>query len=190
MLDETECETDPGYGRDCHRTVGGILDVLDRAEEKALVEPMSLAVRFYYGVVDHLRLRTISWIMSMNMIGFGLILLANPDAMSLPGRTVLYVDLLRWASERHWGMTCIAIGVFRLVALFINGTFPSFPWSPYMRAFGSFLSCLFWFTIELGALQASELILAIDVYGIFLLFDIISLYTAALEMDPLGDGGA
>ena len=189
MLDETECETDPGYGRDCHRTVGSILDYLD-PEEEALVEPMSLAVRFYYGVVDHLRLRTISWIMSLNMVVFGLILLANPDAMSLPGRTVIYADLLRIASEHSWGLICVAVGGFRLVALFINGTFPTFPWSPWMRALGSFLACLFWLQIELGAIQFGELILAVDIYAIFLLFDAVSLYTAALEMDPLGDGGA
>jgi len=179
MLDSTSSyrETNPGYAA-------------SRQAQAPLVEPMSLASRFYHGVVDHLRLRTISWVMSLNMTGFGLVLLANPEAMSLPGRTVLYADLLRVASEHSWGVICVAIGVFRLLALGINGTFPSFPWSPYMRALGSFLSCLIWFTIELGAMQAGTLILALDVYATFLLFDVISLYTAALEMDPRGDGGA
>ena len=189
MLDAPECETDPGYGRDCHRTVDGILDFLDR--EEAMVEPaVNLAVRFWRGMADHFRLRAASWIMSVNMLVFGLTILGSPEVLTLPGRTTLYASLLHLASARTVGLVCLGLGGFRLLALAVNGTIPSFKASPYVRAIGSFLACLFWLQVVLGALRSPVWTLSLDVFTTYFVLDAFCLYIAALEIEPHGDGRA
>jgi len=160
-----------------------------QASQASLVEPdaVSLAARFYYGMVDHFRLRAASWIMSLNMLGFGVSITINPDVLALPGHSALYESLLRVAPASTWGFVCLGLGGFRLAALIVNGTFPAFPWSPYVRALGSFLSALFWLQILLGALSSDHLTLSVSVYATFLAQDAFGLYIAALEIEPHGD---
>ena len=55
--------------------------------------------------------------------------------------------------------------------------------SPPMRALGSFLACLFWLQILIGAAHAGQPILALPVFCTFLAFDAFSLYLAALETE-------
>ena len=161
------------------------------ARQAPLVEPVvSLARRFYSGMVDHFRLRAASWIMSVNMLGFGVSITLHPEVLAPPGNATIYDSLLRVAPASAWGLICLCLGGFRLASLIVNGTFPAFPWSPYIRALGSFLSALFWLQILLGAILTEHLTLAVSVFATFLAMDAFGLYVAALEIDPHEGGKA
>jgi len=184
MLDEDHGDLGPGYSR-----LGRALAARE-ADQETLVEPVTLFARFWHGMTDHFRLRAISWIMSVNILAFGVTILVNPTVLSLPGRTVLYAALVQWLSPHSIGVLCAGLGGFRLGALVINGTFPTFTLSPYVRAAGSFMSGLFWFEIVLGALHSDVWTLALSVFCTFVALEAFSLYVAALEIEPRGDGRA
>ena len=177
---------DAGYSRFGHALA------TPEARQAALVEPaeVSLFVRFWRGMADHFRLRASSWIMSANMFGFGVIILSDPTVLDRPGISQIYATLLRVADPLTWGWVCLSLGLFRLAALVINGTFPKFTLSPYMRAAGSFLSALFWLQIVLGAVHSEHLMLALAMFPTFLALDAYCLYVAALEIEPHGEGAA
>lgn len=142
---------------------------------------ISLTIRLIHGVTDHFRLRAISWIMCFNMIIYGIILLNNPEVFYKTSHSVIYMNLTRLATAHTWGTMCFVLGGIRFMALFINGTFPTFRWSPYFRAASSFLSAIFWFQIVLGTLASSIYDLSSDTYITFMVLDSFSLYIAASE---------
>jgi hypothetical protein len=75
----------------------------------------------------------------------------------------------------------LVIGVTRVGALMINGTFPQFRWSPHLRLVMAGLSCFIWFQITLGLLVNDEPTAMVAVYPQLFLFDLYNLFLAASE---------
>lgn len=153
-----------------------------------MVLPMERPVftRLYHGIMDHFHLRVICWFMSVNILCYGHTLYVFPNVFAQPDRSFLYANLSRLASQHVWALLCIFVGVMRLFALIINGSFPTFRLSPYIRAIGSALSAIFWFEIVLGAVNNQSYVLAMDVYMVFFAFDAYSVFASALEINPKG----
>lgn len=119
--------------------------------------------------------------MCFSMIWYGVILVKTPDVFYSSSHAQIYINLTQLATAQFWGSICLTIGFFRFIALFVNGTFPSFQWSPYLRAVSSFASVLFWLQIVLGAFASHLYDLALNVYITFMILDAFSLFIAASE---------
>ena len=157
-----------------------------RREYAPVVGPennMNLPIRFIRGMTDHFRLRATGWIMSICSTFYGVVLIENPHAFEITSRPYQYLYLLRLAPERFWAYALIVIGMFRLVALVVNGTFPTFSLSPHIRAAGSFLTVFVWFQVLLGSFHEVPLNLATPAYLTFFLLDVFNVYIATLEID-------
>lgn len=76
-------------------------------------------------------------------------------------------------SHGFWSVLCLSIGLTRLIALTINGTFPKLRWSPHVRFVMAILSGCVWVQLALGADPM--------LYRYLLLFDIYNTHLAAAE---------
>ena len=135
-----------------------------------------IVVRVARGITDHVPARASEWALALVLVNWGWTLL-------LPGSvfqtSAVFIEMARWASENQWGWACFAMGMIRFSALFVNGTFPSFRYSPHIRSAMSFLACAFWFTISIGIFQANVPTTGLAVYPVLLLLDMYNAYRAA-----------
>ncbi|MGO4287491.1 hypothetical protein [Bosea sp. TAB14] len=98
--------------------------------------------------------------------------------------------------ESTWGWFAIAIGVFRLLALVVNGTFSGTwygRWSPHVRALASFLSCFLWLQITFGLLASDAATTGLAVYPGLLVLDAMNIVAAtkdAASMDRVVADGS
>lgn len=103
--------------------------------------------RLWNGVIGHLKSRVAEWFATALLIQFGYILYSPEEVF--PHAPNLAV-MAQMASEQTWGIICLAVGAIHLLALTINGTFPSFRFSPHVRAAASFIACFLWFQITIS----------------------------------------
>lgn len=128
----------------------------------------------------HFRLRITSWYMALANLSVGIMLTANPDALSTnPGAAVYFNLLLRIAPEEVWRSLFLIIGYARLISLVVNGTFRHVRWTPYVRAAMSGLSFMIWGAIALSVIWPGYAALGIVVYPSVALFE---LYNTAVAM--------
>ena len=78
--------------------------------------------RVAHGVANHFGLRVSVWFVASVMLSFGVTLLIWPQLLC----TSRYHMLLRIAPVGVWSYVCLLIGVGRIAALTVNGTFPKF----------------------------------------------------------------
>jgi hypothetical protein len=74
--------------------------------------------------------------------------------------------MAQMASEETWGRLAIIIGMLRILALIINGTFPGTvygKYSPAVRGIFAFASCFVWASISIGLFAS-----AADAPGFFI----------------------
>ncbi len=87
-----------------------------------------------------------------------------------------FTQMERLLTERSWGMLAIAIGLLRLLALLVNGTFHDrlwySRWSPHIRAGMSFLSVFVWTMIAIGLYQSGVNTTGLSIYPYLAAFDI------------------
>lgn len=108
--------------------------------------------RISRGVRDHLYVRRSEWACAAVITWWGL-------SLALPGETFklspTYSGLAAVAPEWAWSAVCLFVGVFRLIALTINGTFRE-TWysrySPHVRAGTAYVTGLIYFLIVYGIL--------------------------------------
>lgn len=130
------------------------------------------------GAAHHFALRVSDWFAASVMLSFGMALLAWPSIL----HTFAYYALLSRILEDYlWGYVCLAIGVGRIAALTINGTFPLLRWSPQFRLAMASLSSFIWFQITLGLLVNGQPTAMIAVYPQLFLFDMYNVFLAASE---------
>ena len=134
-----------------------------------------IVVRVARGISDHFPARASEWGFAGLLIGLGYVFAGSPDLFDASRS---YSGLARLADETVWGSACIAIGVVRLLALVINGTFAESwygRWSPHVRGVCAFLSCGIWFPLWAGfiAIDGAPIVklftftvLLIDAYNI------------------------
>ena len=139
-----------------------------------------IIVKMARGITEHFPARASEWALGVVLFNWGIILLSpTPTFESSPA----FAALERWASETTWGYACLMMGLLRLFALIINGSFHGFKYSPHIRSLMAFFSGFFWCSISLGLLQANVSTTGLAVYPVLLLLDIYNVYRAA------GDAG-
>lgn len=136
--------------------------------------PARFVLKVGRGVVDHFPIRVPEWIMTVAVLGFGSILYSIEDTFS---RTPSFATLALWFDQHTWAVICFNIGLWRLFALVVNGTFKTyFPYSAHLRGITALVACALWGQIVLGILIAYKTAggspTGILAYGIFMLFDV------------------
>lgn len=141
---------------------------------------------FLAGIADHFVLRASSWIMSLVLFGVGIVFYQNPGTFVDPPKAYQYVFAYKVFNQETWGTLCIYVGVARLFALCVNGTYKSIPYTNHVRAIGSFLSCFLWLQIALGVWSeglAKGANTAMPIYLGLIAFDALNTYLATLEIE-------
>ena len=136
-------------------------------------------LRVVRGARHRFQLRVPDWFAGAVIFSFGLCLLRWPDMFVT--YHAFYALLGEIASAETWGVLCVTIGVLRLVALTINGTFPKFRWSPHIRFLMALASCFFWFQITLALLVSHMATTGLAVYPHLFLFDLYNVFLSASE---------
>lgn len=143
-----------------------------------------LPVRLYLGIHNHFPARRSEWVLASMMTAWGAIVLGPAD-LFLASRA--WAPLAALMSESNWAKIAIVIGLFRLAALVINGTFAGTwygRWSPHVRALASFASCFLWFQISFGLLASDAATTELAIYpGLFVLD---AMNTVAASRDAAG----
>ncbi len=111
-----------------------------------------ITVRLAQGVTSHFPMRALEWIMLWPAFFMGVVLLLQTDMFAL---SPSFTQLGRWAGESLWAVVVLSVCMIRLFALFINGTFDAFKFSPHLRMFASVVALFFWAQFCLGFLIAA-----------------------------------
>ena len=110
-----------------------------------------IILRIADGIYEHFPARVSEWIMTCAILGWSAVLAADPLTFSTsPSFSVLAT----YAGETGWSFICLAVGLLRLSALIVNGTFRTFRYSPHLRGVASVIACVFWGQIALGVFVA------------------------------------
>jgi hypothetical protein len=124
----------------------------------------------------HFRVRALEWLLAGVMVTWAVILFQPGDSFANPN----YNAIARLADEQLVAWACLAIGVSRLVALYVNGAWVPSPW---VRLFTALISAVFWLQIALGVAASGSAIpaTALAIYPWFVLCDIYSVWRAARD---------
>lgn len=106
--------------------------------------------RITRGVRDHLYVRRSEWGCAAVITWWGVSLLTPGETFAV---SPTYAGLARLADEWVWGWFCLTLGLFRLAALTVNGTFRESwysKYSPHVRAVTAYLTGMVYFLIVYG----------------------------------------
>ena len=134
--------------------------------------------RLLRGAMHHLALRIGDWFMSSIVLSLGLVLLTHREMFDVHPQ---YIFLKQYGSVGSWGWACVTVGGARVAALFVNGTFRSFRFSPHMRFAMATLTCFLWFQITLGLIATHTPTMTLALFPNLLLFDLYNVFLAASE---------
>lgn len=138
-----------------------------------------IVIRMVKGVSDHFPARRSEWVLAAMLLGWGIIL--GPPSTSVFATSPAFAGLDGMAPEWVWAWVCLLIGVVRLLALLINGTFAHTfygHWSPHVRGALAFLSCFIWTAISIGVFNSGALTTGIIIYPGLLALEITNLKEA------------
>ena len=112
--------------------------------------PARFVLKVGRGIADHFPVRVSEWIMTYAVLGWGVVLISDPDTFN---KSMSFSEMSRWFDQTTWAIICLNIGAWKLFALVINGTFKQhFPYSAQLRGFTGLVSCFLWGQIVLGIL--------------------------------------
>ncbi len=140
-----------------------------------------LPVRLYLGIHDHFPARRSEWVLAGILTVWGYILI-GPDQTFAGNRA--WSQMAAIMTENAWGYFAICVGVFRLLALVVNGTFAGTwygRWSPHVRALASFLTCFLWFQISFGLWNSDAATTGLAVYPGLLVLDAMNIVAASKD---------
>lgn len=106
--------------------------------------------RIVTGIRSHFEMRFIEWLMGFTLVWWGLRLIGENDAWS---NEAAWIGLTQYLPENTWGWISIALGLARLIALAINGTFQNTIYSrfsPMVRGITSIASGAMWLLVFLS----------------------------------------
>jgi hypothetical protein len=106
--------------------------------------------RVVTGIRDHFEARVTEWIMGASLTYYGLGLVGEGDFWTNPKA---WAGMTQYMGENGWGWLCVGLGLGRLAALAINGTFADTVYSrysPLVRGFTAIASAAFWFMVILS----------------------------------------
>jgi hypothetical protein len=108
--------------------------------------------RIYRGVKNHLPFRWTEWLMLWPAFGMWVALQLDPAMFT---KSPSFTYLAHYATEATWATVLGFLGVLRLFALTVNGTFEGFAFSPHIRAFSALVGVLIWSRFSLGIFMAA-----------------------------------
>jgi hypothetical protein len=109
-------------------------------------------LRIYRGVIHHMQFRWTEWLMLWPAFGMWIVLQVDPVMFS---KSASFVYLAQYATESTWATVLGFLGVLRLFALTVNGTFEGFAFSPHIRAATALIGVLIWSRFSLGIFMAA-----------------------------------
>lgn len=125
------------------------------------------------GVRNHFPNRAGEWFCAAVLTDWG-IRVAMPARMFEASLSLRHLESI--FAEHVWGFLAIAIGVSRLIALTINGSFAHKLWysrrSPHIRAAMAFLSIGIWSLITIGLWRSGVNTTGLSIYPYIAIFDI------------------
>jgi len=134
--------------------------------------------RLFAGSMHNFSVRVSDWFLGGMLLAYGSVILFFPATFA---ESRVISVLVRIAPVYMIGYVCFAIGGMRALALTVNGSFPSFRWSPHVRLLMCLLSCFVWFQFVLGAMFSGPSSMAIVIYPFLFLFDIYNTFLTASE---------
>lgn len=140
-----------------------------------------LPVRLYLGIHDHFPARRSEWVLAGIMVAWGALLIAPGPIFN---QSKAWSQMAAMMEEGTWGWLAITVGVFRLLALIINGTFSGTwygRWSPHVRALASFMTCFLWFQISFGLWISDAATTGLAVYPGLLVLDAMNIIAATKD---------
>ncbi len=153
--------------------------VLEGANRLRQRGALSLGLRIWYGVADHFAARVADWFLATMVLSMGILFFRRDGIFgSFPE---FYLPLSRLASQHVWAWACTIIGGTRLIALFINGTFPYFRWSPHLRFVMAVMSAVIWLQVALGLMMSGVAVLGAALVPYLALFDLYNAFLSASE---------
>ena len=142
-----------------------------------LPPPTQLHVRLISGVTTHFPARGTEWFTALILLNIGWTL--SLEGSTFAGSPRIWAPLAEIASEGTWAAICLTIAVLRIGALFVNGTFSSFAFSPHIRVATSFLACFVWYRLATGMSAAGINSTGAGTYAICGAFELWNIYWAA-----------
>jgi hypothetical protein len=136
-------------------------------------------VRMSRDSARHFHIRLPAWALSVMTLTIGLDIISHPGIYS---HSPALSALSPFLAERTLGYAMLVVGVLRLIALFVNGTFPPIKWTPHVRLTLSTLSCFFWGNFTLGAFFSTMPTGMVAIYPILLLIDLWNVRLAASDV--------
>lgn len=135
------------------------------------------------GAWHHADERFTEWLGAVPLMGLGFVWWAEPAALDA---TRSFAVLAAWASAVIWSNVLLACGLNRLVALFVNGRFRSFPHSPLLRFISSCVAALFWTLFTVGVFKAWRDVggspTGIVAYGTLIALELRNAYVSRVDM--------
>lgn len=138
-----------------------------------------LIIRVYHGVADHFAARVADWFLSAMMLSLGAVFWKN--AAMFDQWPQVFANMARVMPQHAWAVLCILVGAIRVNALFINGTFPQFRWSPHLRFAMAVVSAVIWLQVALGLVLSGVIGLGQAFIPHLVLFDIFNAFLASSE---------
>lgn len=123
------------------------------------------------------RTKNLEWISSTILLGIGIVMLAFPQSFDLPS-LVAFKD-----GQNFWTLTCLLVGLARIIALVINGNWPS--GTPTLRLIGSLVGAAIFGAFVGNLLETSDathVYWETMTYSVLLLGEIISSYYSAIDV--------
>ena len=146
--------------------------------------------RLASGVWDHAGARFTDWLGLVPLMGVGTALYAQPAALTA---TRSFATLAAWMGPGAWSNLLLLCGLFRLVALAVNGTFRAFPYSPLIRFAASGVAAMFWMLFTVGVYDAWRNVggspTGIVAYGTLILLELRNAYASRVDMAATRGGG-
>ena len=134
------------------------------------------------GVRKHFPARAGEWFCAFVLTDWG-IRVAMPDQMFATSISFRQMETL--FTEHTWGIAATMIGLTRIIALIINGTFSNDLWysrrSPHIRTAMAFLSVFIWTTISIGLWRSGVNTTGLSIYPYIAGFDIYNAVRASRD---------
>ena len=130
----------------------------------------------------HFRLRQSSWYMAGVNFGIGIAMVVNPGMLTdNPGASIYFAHLVEWVSPAAWRNLFLFIGIARLGALYVNGTFRSIWWTPHVRLAASCLSFLIWVQFATSLIMSGIVSIGTVLYSMTAMIELFNIAVAATE---------
>jgi hypothetical protein len=130
---------------------------------------------------DHLADRGLEWFSAFVMVAWGVTLALPGDTLAAPSFGPFHRFGL---TETFWAWMFGTVGTARIVALYINGTWPT---TPYIRMAGALFGALSWSQVAFLVTEGWVEIFhsaptGTGVYGLLALADLVSIHRAAYDV--------